>query len=194
MGEKVLALDPDNSVALILTATVISDSLPNTDPDPDKVTIIRQRVAHAFETVDGALAGTQKISPEQLAAYKNTLRSMGHSALGITSLKSGDFAGAEKELKLAADLNSGKPDAYIWYHLALAQDRQGTASVNTEEQQKKYSEALVSVREALRYTSSNPDLEKLAQGELKRLQQLTGQQSGTEPQAPPQPSPSQQQK
>jgi hypothetical protein len=181
MGEKVVALDPDNSVALVLTATVISDTLSNTDPDPDKVAIVKRRVAHAFEIVDGALPNTQRVPPEQLTAYKNTLRSMGHSALGITSLKLGDSADAEKELKLAAELNQSKPDPYIWYHLALAQDREGTATVNNDEQQKKYSEALASVREAVRYAGSNPDLDKRAQNELKRLQQLTGQESGTPP-------------
>jgi tetratricopeptide (TPR) repeat protein len=192
-GEKVLALDPDNTVALVIVATVLSDNLTDPNPDQQKVALIRQRANHALETVDTALM-TTGIPQDQVTAYKNTLRSMAHSALAITSLKSGDNADAEKEFKIAAELGKAQPDPYVWYHLALAQDRQGTAAVNTEEQQKKYSEALVSVREALRYTASNPDLGKLAEGELKRLLQLTGGESGTTPAAQPQPSPSQQQR
>jgi hypothetical protein len=97
---------------------------------------------------------------------------MAHSSLGITSLKSGDDAAAEKELKAAADLTQSQPDPFVWYHLALAQDHQ-----------KKYSEALVSVEQALRYTGSNPELEKLASGEKERLKQLT------EAVTPPAPAP-----
>ena len=195
MGEKVLTLDPDNTVALVITATVLSDGLADTNPDQQKVALVRQRASHALETVDTALATTSGIPQDQVTSYKNTLRAMAHSALAITSLKLGDNADAEKEFKIAAELGKAQPDPFVWYHLALAQDREGTAAVNTDEQQKKYSEALVSVREALRYTASNPDLGKLAEGELKRLEQLTGQQqSGTAPQAQPQPSPSQQQK
>jgi hypothetical protein len=195
VGDKVLALDPDNAVALVLTATALSDSLADTSPDQQKVALVRQRATHALETVDTALGATSAIPQDQVIAYKNTLRAMAHSALAITSLKLGDNVDAEKEFKIAAELGKAQPDPFVWYHLALAQDREGTAAANPDEQQKKYSEALVSIREALRYTGSDPNLGKLAEGELKRLEQLTGQQqSGTAPQAQPQPSPSQQQK
>ena len=66
--------------------------------------------------------------------------------LGIVALKTGDDAGAEKELKAAAEANPGQPDPYLWYHLALAQDHQ-----------KKYDEALVSMKQALQDAASNPD-------------------------------------
>jgi tetratricopeptide (TPR) repeat protein len=177
MGEKVLTLDPDNAVALVLTATVLSDELSDADPDrTQKITEIRKNAGRALQTVDSSLAPSVDSTPEQIAAYKNTLRSMAHSALAITALKTGDDAGAEKEFRIAADLSQAQPDPFVWYHLALAQDHQG-----------KYPEALVSVKEALRYTGSNPDLGKLADGELKRLQQLTGQPSSG---PAPQPSPS----
>jgi tetratricopeptide (TPR) repeat protein len=190
MGEKVLAIDADHTVALIVTATVLSDNLGDSDPDrAQKVATINKRASHALEILNTPGVPPPGTTAEQLAAYNDMLRSMAHSALGITVLKSGDNAGAEKEFKIAAELGKAKPDAFVWYHLALAQDRAGTAAASTEEQQKKYSEALVSVREALRYTAGNPDLAKLAEGELKRLLQLTGQESGTTA-AQPQPSPS----
>jgi tetratricopeptide (TPR) repeat protein len=181
MGEKVLTLDPDNAVALVLTATVLSDDLSDADPDrARKIAEIRKNAQRAIETADTSVVPAQGTTEAQMAAYKNTLRSMAHSALAITALKTGDDAGAEKEFRIAADLSKSQPDPFIWYHLALAQDHQG-----------KYPEALVSIQQALRYTGSNPDLGKLADGELKRLQQLTGQQSsGPAPQAGPQPSPS----
>ncbi|HTC94058.1 MAG TPA: hypothetical protein VK699_11435 [Terriglobales bacterium] len=162
-GKKILALDPDNSIALVLTATVLADSLSDTDLDRDqKIAEIRKNSTHALETIDTAFAPPPRATPEQIDAYKNTLRSMAHSALGIMELKNSADAVAEQDLQAAANLNKLQPDPYICYHLALAQDHQ-----------KKYVEALASVNEALQHTSTNPDLERLAQGERERLLKLT---------------------
>ncbi len=164
VGRKILKLDPDNTIALVLTATVLADSMKDSDPDHDqKMVEIKVNADHALETVDSAFVAPPQATPEQIADYKGTLRSMAHSALGIMELKNGDDAGAEKDLKTAADLNKTQPDPYIWYHLALAQDHQ-----------KKYVEALASVDQALHYTGSNPDLGKLAAGERERLAKLAG--------------------
>lgn len=175
MAEKVLHFDPDNSVALVMSATVLSDLLSDTNPDPQKVAEIKQYADRALQTVNTSFSAPANTPPAQAEAYKSMLQAMAHSALGITNLKNKDDAGAEKELKVAADLGKAQPDPYIWYHLALAQDHQ-----------KKYAEALVSVNEALRYTGSNPDLDKLAHGERARLMQLTGVEQG-EPNKSPAP-------
>ncbi len=98
---------------------------------------------------------------------------MARSALGIMELKNGNDAQAEKDLQEAASLNKVAPDPYIWYHLALAQDHQ-----------RKYAEALASINQALQYTASNPDLEKLAKGERQRLVDLAGS-APESPQKPP---------
>ena len=164
VGEKVLRLDPDNSIALVLTATVLADSLSDTDIDRQaKIAGITKNATHALETVDSSFVPPANATPEQVAAYKSTLQSMAHSALGIVALKTGDDAGAEKELRLSAGLNQSQPDPYIWYHLALAQDHQ-----------KKYSEALESVNHSLRVMGTNADLGNLAKGEQGRLLTLTG--------------------
>lgn len=175
MGEKVLSLDPDNSIALVLTATVLADSLSDADQDREqKIAEIKKNSDHALQTVDSTFTAPPKATPEQIAAYKNTLQSMAHSALGIMELKTGRDAEAEKDLRTAADLNKTQPDPYIWYHLALAQDHLATATADKDQQQKKYMEALASVNQALQYTASNPDLGRLARGERERLEKLTG--------------------
>lgn len=162
MGNKVIALDPDDPVPLTLTAAVLSDALSDTDKDREqKIAQIKKNAGHALQTVDTGMAPPANASPEQIASYKNTLRSMAHSALGITALKTGDDAGAETELKAAADLTKAAPDGYVLYHLALAQDHQ-----------KKYAEALASVQEALRSLRPEEELTKLAQGERARLELL----------------------
>jgi len=164
VGEKVLRVDPDNSIALVLTATVLADSLSESDTDRQgKIAHVKKNAAHALETVDSSFVPPANATPEQVTAYKSTLQSMAHSALGIVALKTEDNAGAEKELRLSADLNQSQPDPYIWYHLALAQDHQ-----------KKYSEALDSVNHALQVMGANADLGNLAKGEQSRLLTLTG--------------------
>jgi tetratricopeptide (TPR) repeat protein len=164
VGEKVLRLDPDNSIALVLTATVLADSLSETDTDRQaKIARARKNASHALDTVDSGFVPPANATPEQVTAYKSTLQSMAHSALGIVALKTADDVGAEKELKLSADLNQSQPDPYIWYHLALAQDHQ-----------KKYTEALASINRALQVIGANADLGNLARGEQTRLLTLTG--------------------
>ena len=177
VGEKVLRVDPDNSIALVLTATVLADSLSENDTDRQaKIAHVKKNAAHALETVDSSFVPPANATPEQVTAYKSTLQSMAHSALGIVALKTEDNAGAEKELRLSADLNQSQPDPYIWYHLALAQDHQ-----------KKYSEALDSVNHALQVMGANADLGNLARGEQSRLLTLTHGASSSPEKVPAQP-------
>jgi tetratricopeptide (TPR) repeat protein len=163
MSRKVLQLDPDNTIALVLTATVLADDLGEKDAErQQKIAEIRKDSAHALETVDSAFTPPANATPEQVTAYKKTLESMAHSALGITALKTDDNKAAEQELKLAAGLNVTQPDPYIWYHLALAQDHL-----------EKFPEALVSINKALD-NAGNSDLADLARNERKRLLMKNG--------------------
>jgi tetratricopeptide (TPR) repeat protein len=162
-GQKVLQLDPDNAVALVLTANALSDNLSESNPDPQKAAEIKKNAGHALEILGGNFSPNVKATPEQIEAYKKTLQGLAHSALGITALKMHDDAGAEKELKAAADVNPAQPDPFVWYHLSLAQDHQ-----------KKYSEALVSVTQAVQSAASNPEIGSLAKDERERLLTLTG--------------------
>jgi tetratricopeptide (TPR) repeat protein len=171
MGEQVLEMDPDNPLALVLTATALADSLTERDRDREKkVMAIKRNAARGIQAAEAGYPGNSGTAP----LYKTTLQAMAYSALGIMKLKTGDDAGAEKELKTAADLAKVRPDAYIWYHLAIAQDHR-----------KKYTAALGSIQQALQLASSDPELQQLAEVEFERLSGLTkrtGSQSPTEPQ------------
>jgi tetratricopeptide (TPR) repeat protein len=154
MGERVLALDPDNPLALVLTATALADSLGDRDRDRDKkVSTIKHNASRAIQAAEAGYSGE--------TVYKTTLQSMAYSALGIMRLKTSDDAGAEKDLKIATELAKFRPDGHTWYHLALAQDHR-----------KKYAAALGSVDQALQLASSDPELQKLAEVEHERLSGL----------------------
>jgi len=166
MGERVLELDPDNPLALVLTATALADSLTDRDRDREKkISAIKRNAAHGIQAAEAGYSGNTGTA----LLYKTTLQAMAYSALGIMKLKTGDDAGAEKELKTAADLAKVRPDAYIWYHLALAQDHR-----------KKYTAALGSIQQALQLASSDPELQQLAEVEFERLSGLAKR--TTEPQ------------
>ena len=163
IGEKALALDPDNTTALVITAYVLADNLNPADRDrTHKMEEIKKHANRALQTIDSAYVPPAAANREQVAAYKAALRSMAYSALGIMKLKTGDDAGAEKDLKAAAEFNRVQPDPYIWYHLALAQDHR-----------KQYSAALHSVEQALQLASTNPELQRLAEAEHEKLLGLT---------------------
>jgi tetratricopeptide (TPR) repeat protein len=154
MGEKVLTLDPDNPLALVLTATAVADSLVDHDRDRErKIGIVKRNATRAIQVAETSFGRSPAAG-----LYKTTLQSMAYSALGVIKLKTGDDAGAEKDLKTASELAKAAPDPYVWYHLALAQDHR-----------RKYAAALSSVEQALQLASSNPELQKLAEAEHERL-------------------------
>lgn len=161
-GESVLALQPDNELALVLTSTVLADGLTADDPDKSKkIGIINDRTARALRLLDAAKGTPASSSADSPALYRATLQATAYSALGIMKLKTGDDAGAEKDLRAGAALAEVRPDPYIWYHLALAQDRR-----------KKYRSALYSVEQAMQLASANPQLQRLAEAEHDRLNKL----------------------
>jgi tetratricopeptide (TPR) repeat protein len=169
MGEKVLALDPDNPLALVLTATAVADGLSDRDRDRErKVALIKRNAGRAIQAAESSFSSS---SSQGAGAYKAMLESMAYSALGIMKLKTGDDAGAEKDLATAAELAQLRPDPYVWYHLALAQDHR-----------KKYTAALNSVEQALQLASSNPELQRLAEVEHERLFGLARSTRNAEPQ------------
>lgn len=156
MGEKVLELDSENPLALVLTATALADGLGDRDRDRDKkINTIKHNANKAIQTAEAGYGGNTSSAAQ---VYKTTLQSMAYSSLGIMKLKIGDDAGAEKDLTTASMLIKIHPDPYVWYHLALAQDHR-----------KKYIAALSSVNQALQLSSSNPELQKLAEVEQQRL-------------------------
>lgn len=156
MGDKVLELDSENPLALVLTATALADGLGDRDRDRDKkINTIKHNANKAIQAAEAGYGGSSSSAAQ---VYKTTLQSMAYSALGIMKLKIGDDAGAEKDLTTASMLTKIHPDPYVWYHLALAQDHR-----------RKYVAALSSVNQALQLSSSNPELQKLAEVEQQRL-------------------------
>jgi tetratricopeptide (TPR) repeat protein len=167
-AREVLAIDSDDPVALVLTATVLADQFSPADPDREqKIAQIRTDAESAIRNLAHRAVPSSAV-PDQSALYRSTLQAMAYSAMGVVKLKTGDDAGAEKDLKTAATMIKARPDPYVWYHLALAQDHR-----------RKFSSAISSIEQAMQLASANPQLQHLAEREHDRLLRLAGRKQGS---------------
>src|SRR5690348_14950696 len=65
MAEKVLQFNPTNSVALVISAMVLSDELGEPNPDPQKVAEITKNANLAIQTIDTMFVPPVQVTPEQ---------------------------------------------------------------------------------------------------------------------------------
>jgi len=173
MGRKVLQFDPDHTMALVMTATVLAEGTRDTDLDHDaRYAEAMQDAQHALDTIDTGLVVRADVTDEQLKGAKTLLTSMAHAAMGMVEMKRKDPAAAEKHFRTAVELNTAQPDAVIWLRLALALD-----------EQKKYPEALTAASRAVELSATaGGAVAASARQEQDRLNTLTGQK-------PPAPAP-----
>ena len=174
MARKVLAIDPDDPAALVGVAQALAEKTHDTDLDKD------QRVAEAKKDAERALVTvdtdvpTSGYPPEQLAGFKNFLRSEAYLVLGTLSFKASNWPDAETNLRKSIDVLPQQPDTVGVFRLAVALDMQN-----------KIPEAMKFADEAVDLTKDRPDsgVGKAARDEKDRLTKLS---SGT---APGQPAP-----
>jgi len=163
MGRKILEIDPDNPVALVMTATILAERTRESDLDRDeRYAEATKDATRAMTSVDTDLMVGPATPPEQLIGAKATIVAMVHAALGTIELNRKNDAAAETELRTATQVPQWR-DALTWLRLALAQDHQ-----------KKYAEALASANKAVELSADNEAVGGLSRQERDRLLKLTG--------------------
>lgn len=171
MARKVLHYLPDDTMALVMSATVLAERTRDTDLDRDeRYAEAKKNAQMAIDTVDTGFMVPANITPEQYDSAKDALLSMAHSALGMVEMTQKNDAAAEQHFKEAIQLSAGQPDPLSYMRLALAQDHQ-----------KKYAEALTSARTAVQNAPAGSPLQGLAQQEVDRLLKLPGASPATVP-------------
>lgn len=173
MGRKVLQFNPDHTIALVMTATVLAERTRDTDLDRDaRYAEAMKDAQHALDTIDTGLVLRADVTDEQWKSAKAILSSMAESAMGMVELKRKNPAQAEKHYRAAVELDAARPDAVIFLRLALALD-----------QQNKYAEALAAANRAVELSAATGGtVADWAKQEQSRLSALTGQK-------PPAPAP-----
>jgi tetratricopeptide (TPR) repeat protein len=187
MGRKVLSFDADNPEALVTVAEVIAERTRDTDIDKDQRyaegASMAQKATQTINTDVAAFpAGTTQ---EKIDAYKGFLLSNAYSILGALEFKKENYPAAQEDLQKSIDAFPSNPDPVVVLRLALAIDKQATATVDQDKQQKLYAEALKVARRAVEMTQDNTPIGTPARSERDRLQKLT---ESAAP-APPQPAP-----
>ena len=136
----------------------------------------------ATQTVDTDLA--IQAPQDKIDAAKAFLRSSAYSALGTIEFKKENYAGAQENLQKSIDAFPSQPDSVVVLRLALAIDKQATAAVDRDRQEKLYAEALKVANRAVELTQDNTPVGIPARRERDRLQKLTAS-APAQPQTPP---------
>jgi tetratricopeptide (TPR) repeat protein len=174
MGRKAVAIDPDNTVILIMLADLLAERTTDQDVDHDaRYAEAIKYAQHGLDTLNTGVVVPVNTPPEKVAALKQLLSAMAHAAIGFVELNRHNDAVAEDHLKQAAQLNVIQPDPMVYLRLAIAQDHQ-----------KKYQDAWQSANKAVELSPPGPGQE-LARQEKDRLEKLGATAPGTKPAAPP---------
>jgi tetratricopeptide (TPR) repeat protein len=147
-AERVLLLDPQNPVALVVAANVLSERTLPTSADAE------QRFERGMRYADRALQNIEANgvdAPETTAAddvakYRADLTAIAHAAEGNIELLRKHYMEAEKHFQ-AAIAAKEQPDALVLYRLALAQHGL-----------KRLDDALTNVNKAMAAMGSTRDL------------------------------------
>ena len=176
MGRKMIALDPNNPEALVMTGTLLAERTRETDLDRDERLAEAVRDAtKGLQTVDTDIMLPPTMTEDQAKAVKSQMKGMAYGALGTAALAKKDYAEAEKNLKQAGQLYAGDP--LVWLRLALAMD-----------QQKKYAEGVTPANNCIQYAADQPQIKTMCTTERDRLVKLT-QSPATGAPAPTSPQP-----
>jgi tetratricopeptide (TPR) repeat protein len=121
-AERVLLLNPQNRVALVVAANVLSERTQPTSADAEQR--FEQGMRYAERALQGIEANGVPAAPEtstdDVAAFRATLTSIAHAAEGNIELLRKNYMEAEKHFQAAAAAKPD-PDALVLYRLALAQ-------------------------------------------------------------------------
>jgi len=163
MAQKVLSFDADDPEALVSVAQVLAERTHETDLDKDqRLGEAKKDAQRALVTVDTDVPSSG-YPPEQLAAFKNFLRSEAYEILGTIDYNAKSWADAEGNLRKSIDAFPQQLDPVGVLRLSLTLD-----------QENKYPEALKYAGQAVDLTKEGTATGDAARKERDRLTQLTG--------------------
>jgi tetratricopeptide (TPR) repeat protein len=179
-GRKVLTYEPNDPVALVMTATVLAERTRESDLDrEERYDEALKYAQRALETIKTDLMVPANATAEQIESAERVLESMAHSAIGMVDLNRQNDAAAAQEFQKSIDLSaSGQVEPLTYLRLALAQDHL-----------KQYPQALTSANKAVETSPANSPVAMLAKQEVDRLSKLTGTNPPNMPTTAPQSTP-----
>ena len=121
-AEKVLLLNPDNVVALVVAANVLSErTLPTAADATDRFERGMRYAERALQNIEAnGVTVPESAGPEDIASFRAALTAVAHAAEGNIELLRKNYMEAEKHLQQAI-ATAPRPDALALFRLALAQ-------------------------------------------------------------------------
>ena len=161
-ARKVLQVEGDNTMALVMASTLIAEGTRETDLDRDqRYSEAMTDAQKAVDTIDTGLLLPPNFTPQQTAEARGQLIRMAQEAMGMVELNRKNNASAETHFRDALKSAGKQADATLYYRLALTHDRE-----------KKYAEALQFANLAVQNAAGDPSIESLAKQEQDRLTKL----------------------
>lgn len=164
IGRKAIGVEPNNTLALVMTSQIIAERTKETDLDRDeRYAEALKNADTAINTIETGLTVPANFTPEQTAAAKSMLIGMARSSMGFIEMMKKNYAAAEDHYKKAIDATPSNPDPTNLLRLAVTLDKEG-----------KYAEALTYADKAIASADAGqmPDVSQLAKNEKARLQAL----------------------
>jgi tetratricopeptide (TPR) repeat protein len=175
MGRKAIAIDPTDPVPLIHVASALAEGTHDTDLDrQDRLNEGAKDARAAIDNIDTGLRIPPNVSPEQVAAVKNSIVGMGYETLGVIYINEKNYTAAEESLQKAVDTHKASPDAGVYLRLSVAQDNLS-----------KYPQALESANKAVQLAQPGTVVQSLAKQQQARLQKLVAAGSPSSPATQP---------
>jgi tetratricopeptide (TPR) repeat protein len=174
-GRKALAIDPTNPLAAAMVSTALGESTRDTDLDREEKYVEAIRDAEsAVKNIDNLVFPTT-LTPQQITDTKNDVLALAHASMGYIEMARKNYGISEQHLKDSLTITTSEPDPINYLRLSVVQDNQ-----------KKYSEALVSVNKAVDIAEkqNNSQILILAKNEKDRLTKLAASTSAPKPLAP----------
>jgi uncharacterized membrane protein len=171
-GRKAIAIDPHDPNPLIHVASAVVEVTRDNDLDKDQRYAEAAKDAQAaIDNINTGLHIPPNVTEAQVEAVKNSILTLAYETLGVIDMQKQSFADAEAKFQKAVDLSRAQPIARIYLRLSVTQDNE-----------KKYAEALVNANKALEYSQQGTVEQSLAKQQQSRLQKLLGIE--TEPASP----------
>jgi hypothetical protein len=146
-ADKVLLIDPQNVIALVTAANILSERTSLAAPDAEQRFDEAVRYAErAIQGMDENLQIANETPLDQATAFKNTLLTLAHASEGNVYLLRKNYVEAEKHLATAASL-SPTPDPVALYRLSVAQHGL-----------RRFNDALVNIDKAIEAANQKHDL------------------------------------
>jgi tetratricopeptide (TPR) repeat protein len=170
LGRKVLANDPNNVIALVTVASVLSTRTRESDLDKEeRLTEAKKDSNRAIELIGSGEGIPAGYPADRLETFKNTIVAMAYASLGQSEFLNNNFTAAEQALRKSTSISGVQPDPITWFQLTLTLDREG-----------KYSDALAAANKCVEISSGHP-VNQICQQERDRVQKLATTTPATKP-------------